>query len=57
MDKLKRIKRAAMRYENTKASFEAIASFACVSILVKSVHAAWLRYIYVRGGFTNVMVS
>jgi transposase len=38
--KLKRFKRVALRCEKTKASFEAIVSFACVMILVKSVHMA-----------------
>ena len=40
MGKLKRFKRVAMRCEKTKASFEAFVSFACVLILVKSVHTA-----------------
>ena len=38
--KLKRFKRVAMRCEKTKASYEAIISFACTMILVKSVHRA-----------------
>ena len=38
--KLKRFKRVAMRCEKTRTSFEAIVSFACVLILVKSVHRA-----------------
>ena len=38
--KLKRFKRVAMRCEKTRASFEAIVSFACVLILVKFVHTA-----------------
>jgi len=40
MGKLKRFKRVAMRCEKTKVSFEAIVSFACALILVKSVHTA-----------------
>jgi transposase len=38
--KLKRFKRVAMRCEKTKVSFDAIVSFACTMILVKSVHRA-----------------
>jgi len=38
--KLKRFKRVALRCEKTKASFEAIVCFACIMILVKSVHMA-----------------
>jgi transposase len=38
--KLKRFKRVAMRCEKTVASYEAIISFACTLILVKSVHRA-----------------
>ena len=40
MGKLKRFKRVAMRCEKTVASYEAIVSFACTLILVKSVHRA-----------------
>ena len=40
MGKLKRFKRVALRCEKTQASFDAIVSFACVMILVKSVHRA-----------------
>jgi len=36
--KLKRFKRVALRCEKTKVSFEAIVGFACIMILVKSVH-------------------
>jgi transposase len=38
--KLKRFKRVAMRCEKTKASYDAFVSFACIMILVKSVHRA-----------------
>jgi transposase len=38
--KLKRFKRVALRCEKTVASFDAIVSFACILILVKSVHRA-----------------
>ena len=38
--KLKRFKRVAMRCEKTAASFDAIVSFACILILIKSVHRA-----------------
>jgi transposase len=40
MGKLKRFKRVALRCEKTLASFEALVRFACVMILVKSVHRA-----------------
>jgi len=40
MGKLKRFKRVALRCEKTRTSFDAIVSFACVMILVKSVHRA-----------------
>ena len=40
MGKLKRFKRVAMRCEKTAASFAAIVSFACILILIKSVHRA-----------------
>jgi len=36
--KLKRFKRVAMRCEKTKTSYDAIVSFACTLISVKSVH-------------------
>jgi transposase len=38
MGKLKRFKRVAMRCEKTAVSFDAIVSFACILILIKSVH-------------------
>jgi transposase len=38
--KLKRFKRVALRCEKTAASFDAIVSFACILILIKSVHRA-----------------
>jgi transposase len=38
--KLKRFKRVAMRCEKTKVSYDAFVSFACIMILVKSVHRA-----------------
>jgi transposase len=40
MGKLKRFKRVAMRCEKTAASYDAIVSFACILILIKSVHRA-----------------
>jgi hypothetical protein len=40
MGKLKRFKRIALRYEKTRASFTALASFACSVMLIKSVHTA-----------------
>jgi transposase len=40
MGKLKRFKRVAMRCEKTAVSFDAIVSFACILILIKSVHRA-----------------
>jgi transposase len=40
MGKLKRFKRVAMRCEKTAASYDAIVSFACVLMWVKSVHTA-----------------
>ena len=38
--KLKRFKRVALRCENTAESVDAVVSFACAMILVKSVHTA-----------------
>ena len=38
--KLKRFKRVALRCEKTAASFDAIVSFACILILIKSGHRA-----------------
>jgi hypothetical protein len=38
--KLKRFKRVAMRCEKTSDSYAAFVAFACILILVKSVHAA-----------------
>ena len=38
--KLKRFKRVAMRCEKTDISYEAIISFACGLMLVKTVHTA-----------------
>jgi transposase len=38
--KLKRFKRVALRCEKTAARFDAIVSFACILILIKSVHRA-----------------
>ena len=40
MGKLKRFKRIALRCEKTRASFTALASFACSVMLIKSVHTA-----------------
>jgi len=40
MGKLKRFKRVAMRCEKTAESYAAIVGFACMLILVKSVHRA-----------------
>jgi hypothetical protein len=38
--KLKRFKRVAMRCEKTADSYTAFVAFACILILVKSVHTA-----------------
>jgi transposase len=40
MGKLKRFKRVAMRCEKTATSYDAIVSFACILMWVKSVHTA-----------------
>jgi transposase len=40
MGKLKRFKRVAVRCEKTAESYAAIVGFACMLILVKSVHRA-----------------
>ena len=40
MGKLKRFKRVALRCEKTAESYSAIVAFACIMILVKSVHTA-----------------
>jgi hypothetical protein len=39
--KLKRFRRVAMRCEKTATNYDAIVSFACILMWVKSVHAAW----------------
>jgi hypothetical protein len=40
MGKLKRLKRVAMRCEKTAESYAAFVIFACMLILVKTVHRA-----------------